>query len=144
MKTLTPAQFLRETRNLRNKFDTEIFRAKQDISQYAVSHFKSSFDRGGFAGTRGKWAERLRDYPHQIMDKSGALKNSITSSMLGSKIRIETKNGYSQYHNDPTGTWLRNQHSNKPATQRQFIGNSNQLEQWVLKRLQRALTNTFR
>lgn len=145
MKQLTPDQFLRQIRNLGNKFDAEIFRAKQDIGRYATNHFKSSFARSGFAGGREKWAKREHSYNHAILDKSGKLKESLNFRVMNTsdKIVIMTVNPYSQFHNDPTGTWRRNQYTDKATIQRQFMGNSTSLELWIKKRLETALKNTF-
>lgn len=147
MKMLTPDQFLRQIRNLPNKFDAEINRAKQEIGQYSVAHFKSSFDRLGFAGGGGKkWAKRDHNYPWPILDKTGALKNSINFRVFNSSDRIivSTSSKYSQFHNDPDGSWYKNQYSTEHTIRRQFMGNSKPLEKWIQRRLQRALINTFK
>lgn len=144
MKIVTPEQFLREIRNLPNKLEVEVFRAKQDIGRQAVAHFRSSFDKAGFAGGNGKkWAQRDHIYPHPILKQTGALRDSVRVFHTGSTIVVGTDNKYSQYHNDPTGSWSRNQYTDKTITQRQFIGNSSELERWIQLRLQKALTYTF-
>lgn len=148
LKVLTPRQFVKMVNRLPSKLQTEISRAQLDIARDSLTHFKSSFDKGGFAGGRQKWAPRLKSYPHPTLKDSGTLKNSLhmtTSSGGGNgKVVIFTNNKYSQYHNDPTGTWTRNQFSSEPATQRQFLGRSKLLEERIRKRLERALHNTFK
>lgn len=145
MRILTPEQFLREIRNTRNKFDVELFRAKQDIGRQAVAHFKASFNNAGFSGDMGKkWDLRDHNYPHQILNKTGSLRDSIRVLHIGTRIVVGTDSRYSQYHNDPTGSWRRNQYSDKATIQRQFIGNSASLERWIQHRLYQVLTYTFR
>lgn len=143
MRNLTPNQFLSQIRTLRNRYDAGLFRAKIEIAEYALSYFKSSFDKGGFAGGRGTWKSREKDYPWPTLNKTGALRESLRVINVGSVIKIGTTNEYSQYHNDPTGTWRRNQYSGKPATQRQFIGNSKSLETWIRMKLLRTLKSIF-
>lgn len=143
MKNMTPEQFLSHVNRLRSRYDTGLFRAKREIAEYALAYFKSSFDKGGFAGGRSTWKERTKSYPWPTLNKTGALKQSIAILNVGPVIQIGTSNTYSQFHNDPTGTWRRNQFSDKPATQRQFIGNSKSLESWIRRRLEKALKETF-
>lgn len=147
MRMLSPEQFLRELRNLGNKFETELFRAKQEIGNYSVSHFKSSFDRMGFAGGGNTWPERSTGGSWPLMNKTGTLKSSISWNLRrsGNGIEIFTDNKYSQYHNDST----RLNHAQGPGNykyniKRQFIGNSRTLETWIQRRLQKVLTDTFR
>lgn len=146
MKKLTPEQFLRHIRNLGSKFDAELFRAKREIGEYTLNHFKSSFDRQGFAGGGGKWQERKHSYDHPILNKSGSMKDKMNFRVFNTadKIVVSSMRPYSQFHNDPTGTWRTNQHSSSPQIQRQFMGNSKALERWIEKRLKKALTHTFR
>jgi len=147
MKELTPEQFLKQIRNLGVKFDIELLQARRDIGQHSVDHFKSSFDKAGFAGGRGeKWPERLREYKWPIMHKTGRLKDSIKFRAFSTSntIVVETAVPYAKYHNDPSSVgWKRNQFTNKPITRRQFMGNSQDLERWIQRRFKRALINTF-
>ena len=74
------------------------------------------------------------------------MKSKISYRVFGggsSTIIIRASAKYAQFHNDPTGTWRKNKYSTESATQRQFIGNSNTLEKWIQKRLEKALTYTF-
>lgn len=145
-KRLTPTQFLAHIRNLNNKFDVEMSRARQDIGALAVKRFKASFDRLGFDNGKDKWKSRNRVYPHTLMDETGKLKNSIgVIGMTPSRITVGTFVSYAKYHNDPSSAgWTRNQFSEKPITRRQFIGNSTVLENQIKRRLQQALFYTFR
>ena len=148
MKQLTPSQFLESIANLNNKLDVEMFRARTEIGQHSVDHFKSSFEQKGFAdGRNQKWPDRTRNYPWSIMNKTGNLKNSIKATLISSsnRITISTDVPYAQYHNDPSSIgWRRNQFTDLPIQRRQFIGNSQSLERWIERRIKKALTNTFR
>lgn len=152
MKYLTPKQFLAKIRNLDSKFDAELFRAKQEIGFYTLKYFQSSFDRGGFKSgqkTFQTWEDRDYSYPWPILNKGGAggtpaMRNSFRTSIIGDRIIIENTSTHSQYHNDPTGSWQRNQYTSRSTTQRQFMGNSSTLELWIKRKLQLTLENIFR
>ena len=139
VRKITPAQFLQQIRTLGSSFDVNMFNAKQDITRYAVEHFKKSFDRLGFVGDGGKkWRKRKRNYAHPILHKTGLLKASVMSPRsTKNDILIVATSPYAKYHNDEDGSW-------SPNVQRQFIGDSPVLDNWIKRRLHRALKDTFR
>jgi len=146
MRMLKPDQFLRELRNMQSKFETELFRARQEIGTYAVNHFQSSFSKGGFAGGGSSWRDREHSYSHKMLDKTGSMKEAINfrAYNTSNNIVVSATKSYARFHNDPDGSWARNQHTSKTTLQRQFIGNSRPMELWIKSRLQAMLTNTFR
>lgn len=146
MKYVSADEFVRQIGIMNNRYRVEIYAAKNSMGALAVQHFKSSFDKGGFAGSENQWTERRKNYRHPILNRTGRLKNSIKflAPSATSRITVFTDVPYSQYHNDPTGTWRRNQFTDLPATQRKFMGNSTVLELKMKAIIERAIRNTLR
>lgn len=125
-RIMTPAQFMKHVNKLPSELNRQMVAANIAVGENAEKHFKSSFDREGFAGSRNKWPKRSKKYNHSIMNETGRLKNSIKRLLLGSfGTRVITNTPYSQYHNDSTRT----NHSQGPGNykwniKRQFMGHS--------------------
>lgn len=145
MKKITPENFLEQIRLTKHRYRVQLYLAKQDMGRLAVQHFKSSFERRGFAGERRKWKKREHIYKHPILEKTGELKNSIKfiAPTATNRITVFTETPYAKYHNDPTGTWHRNQYTSKPTQQRQFMGNSKVLETKLKRRVEECIKNTL-
>lgn len=156
-QTITPQQMINHFRVLSNKFDVALLNAKQDVGRMAVDFFKKSFEVGGFYMSEDKWAKRKHEYNWGILDKTGALKDSIVYELHeGRGLTIKTdesrfapqrgtrdSNSYAVFHNDPTGTWRLNQYTDEPQVQRQFIGRSQYLEKQILDRLSIIFQHLF-
>ena len=156
-QTITPQQMVNQFKVLSNKFDMALLNAKQDIGRMAVDFFKKSFEVGGFYMSGNKWEKRKHEYNWDILDKTGALKDSIVYELHeGRGITVKTdesrfapqrgtrdSNSYAVFHNDPTGTWNLNQYTNETQVQRQFIGRSPHLEKQILDRLSIIFQHLF-
>lgn len=156
-QNITPKEMMNHFSVLTSQFDVALLNAKQDIGRLAVDFFKKSFESGGFYMSGDKWAKRKHEYNWGVLDKTGALKDSIVYELQeGGGLTVKTdesrfapqrgtreSNSYAVFHNDPTGTWKLNQHTDEPQVQRQFIGRSPYLEKQILDRLSLIFQNLF-
>lgn len=159
MKIISQNQFLKLVNTAPSKFDILYFKFKQDIALYAIQVFDSAFEEQRLSGgNSGSWAVRKKDYPWKPLQKTGALRGSITFRLMADRVRIETRNKYSQYHNDPNnkpvgdanhtysnfhGAWKVNQYSNELAKQRQFMGHSKLIDRYVQRRLESMMSKIY-
>ena len=106
---------------------------KDDVGKLAVEWFKESFplsvnDNGGRKTneSEGGWEPRKKKYLYPALTKTGKLKKSIKSE----KNVVKTDVYYASFHNDGT---------NK-LPQRQFIGDSKEMDNKMLKYITDKLT----
>jgi phage gpG-like protein len=81
-----------------------------------------------------------RDQRRKILSDAGTLKNSIDYSITGNEIEVGTDDvkGKAEAHNEGTTTAGRGNSTTIPK--RQFIGQSNQLEQKIKAKFERDVT----
>jgi phage gpG-like protein len=121
-----------------------------EIGQNSKQFFRSNFDREGFTDAafekwkprkaKGKRAER-----HKILNKSGALKNSIgiwLTSTSSLEVVISSNLVYSAIHNEGLAgsAWG----SPFVMSKRQFIGDSVKLDAQNMRIIERKIDNIFR
>lgn len=162
MKRITTQVFLQKCNLAENIFSAGLLQAKMDIGNFAVDLFQKSFQAEKVQGGESKsWEPRKKPYNWFIMQKTGNLKASIRWTMIQDYgVRVSTDVPYSQFHNDfnllpittnpnrfyanwQGGAWQRNQHSDLPISQRQFIGHSSFLDRYVERRLGILMKNIY-
>ncbi len=162
MRRITPQEFIRKCSLAENIFSAGMLQAKMDIGNFAVDLFQKSFQAEKVqGGETSSWAPRKKAYPWFIMQKTGNLKASINWQLTpGVGLQILTDCKYAQFHNDfnlvppqysnnrfytdwKGGAWQRNQYSDLPITQRQFIGHSSFLDRFIERRIKILMKNIY-
>lgn len=94
---------------------------EEELAKFSAEWFKSGFpesrqDNGGRKtdASKGGWKPRKKEYLYPALNKTGNLKKSV----VGVKNEVKTDVYYASFHNDGTDK----------LPQRQFIGNSKELD----------------
>jgi len=135
------------------RFEINALNFNTNIGKDAVEIFKKSFELRTFNSSGSfPWSPRKDKKPHQLLEETGSLKNSIVYSNLsdhGTGVKIYTdprafggsnrnKAGicYAAIHNDPDGSYTFN--NGGKSVRRQFMGHSS-----ILKEKIETLTRTI-
>ena len=118
--------------HIKNINDTVLL---DELAGIAMMHFKRAFgqDGGMTNNSLNGWQERKRDYPHDILYKTGELmrKISVTNRKFNS-ITIGIPSGhYGEYHN--SGVPSRN------LPKREFVGESDDLQRKLKEHIESNL-----
>lgn len=148
MKMISPEQMIQMCRLAPSRFDKDFMDARIEMGRFATSVFYNSFQYHKIEGTdMPTWAKRRKEYPWDLMVKTGALRGSISFQLVPGGVRISTDIPYSQFHNDGAdkyGTpYRRNQYTNLPITRRQFIGNTPVIDRFIQRRLKQLTKAVF-
>jgi phage gpG-like protein len=135
------------------RFSTAFTKIRNQAGVLAVNHFKQSFIKGGFTDNgfeawkipkrkKGKNAEKTRKGTRATLVKSGTLKRSIrVTKTSGFDIAIGSDLPYAQVHNEGLKA---GRGKGFIMPQRQFIGNSAQLEAQITKMAEKELLKAFK
>lgn len=128
------------------------------IGQLAVNHFKKSFENEGFTDKKlSKWAPRAKEpkLARKVLVGQGNgdhLADSIDYTTVGTSVIIQTDKAYAEAHNEGyTGTQNVPAHTrrgnpvkahsrNMKLPQRQFIGDSDEMNNAIEKKIEKDLT----
>lgn len=116
------------------KFDKVIDNIKDDWAKQSLEFYKYWFRQAQFWDkTKEKWEKRKKAYSHPPLKKSGKMFTNIKSKVTGDNVLIYNNTPYSGFHNEGTDK----------IPQRQFIGESDELNSRLLKIADKQIEQFF-
>jgi len=122
------------------------------VGTEAVNHFKENFEQEGFVDqTKQPWQEVKRrlnsrtrgvDRINKILHKTGELKESISYEKQPGSVIIYSDKPYASAHNEGTSTAGRGRSTKIPK--RQFIGQSQKLNEKIQKEIEEGLNRILK